>query len=421
MFSCTKGVAAIATMWAVARGLVDLDAPVASYWPEFAEAGKDDLPVRYLLTHEAGLPAIGVRMPRGSLSDWEAMTTALAAQAPWWELGTGHGYHGVTFGHLIGEVLRRATGRMCGEIVHDELARPLDVELWMPLPVDCDERTSDLVVAVSEEGTFFDGWNPETSLGPKAFGNPPDANDPVHCMSDEWRRAEIPAANMHANARALDRLYSVLAQHGRVRGAGELVPRELVDEFGRVHVQGDDLVMELPTALRARLRAHHPRVAVRTRPQHVRTQRQWRIARHRRPRRRHLARVRDEPVVVGSRPHRPALGPDLRRPLRRDVTRASSDVALATFPVGRAELPLEELARRVAGERIGEVDRLRQLVAGQVFTSEVDRSPRLGCTLPVADDHRLHRLAPLLVGDADHGDVGDIGVTAQHTFSTSAG
>ncbi len=248
VFSCTKGVAAIATMWAVARGLVDLDAPVASYWPEFAEAGKDDLPVRYLLTHEAGLPAIGVRMPLGSLSDWEAMTTALAAQAPWWELGTGHGYHGVTFGHLIGEVLRRATGRMCGEIVHDELARPLDVELWMPLPVDCDERTSDLVVAVSEEGTFFDGWNPETSLGPKAFGNPPDANDPVHCMSDEWRRAEIPAANMHANARALDRLYSVLAQHGRVRGAGELVPRELVDEFGRVHVQGDDLVMELPTA-----------------------------------------------------------------------------------------------------------------------------------------------------------------------------
>ena len=247
VFSCTKGVAAIATMWAVARGLVDLDAPVASYWPEFAAAGKDDLPVRYLLTHEAGLPAIGARMPRGSLSDWDAMTTALAAQAPWWEPGTGHGYHGVTFGHLIGEVLRRATGRMCGEIARDELARPLDVELWMPLPEECDERTSDLVVELAEDGTFFDRWDPATSLGPKAFGNPPDANDPAHCMTDEWRRAEIPAANMHANARALDRLYSVLARNGRV-GGDEVVPRELVEEFGRVHVQGEDLVMELPTA-----------------------------------------------------------------------------------------------------------------------------------------------------------------------------
>src|SRR5580704_3440275 len=107
VFSCTKGVVAIAVMWAVAHGFVDLDAPVASYWPEFAAEGKGDIPVRWLLTHEAGLPAIGRRMPLGSLSDWEAMTDALAAQEPWWEPGTTHGYHGVTFGHLVGEVLRR--------------------------------------------------------------------------------------------------------------------------------------------------------------------------------------------------------------------------------------------------------------------------------------------------------------------------
>ena len=129
MFSCTKGVVAIATMWAVARGLVDLDAPVARYWPEFAAEGKGEIPVRWLLTHEAGLAAIGARMPLGSLSDWDAMTTALAAQAPWWEPGTAHGYHGVTFGHLVGEVLRRATGRDCGELVRTELADPLGVDL----------------------------------------------------------------------------------------------------------------------------------------------------------------------------------------------------------------------------------------------------------------------------------------------------
>jgi CubicO group peptidase (beta-lactamase class C family) len=247
VFSCTKGVVAIATMWAVARDLVDLDAPVASYWPEFAAEGKDTLPVRYLLTHEAGLPAVAQRMPFGSLSDWDAMTAALAAQAPWWEPGTAHGYHGVTFGHLVGEVLRRATGRTCGEIIRDELAVPLGIELSMPLPAADDARTADLVVDMSSEGTFFDRWDPKTSLGPRSFGNPPDCNDPAHCMSDLFRRAEIPAANLHGNARSLDRLFSVLACHGRVPEL-DLAPRALVDEFGRCHVQGDDLVMELPTA-----------------------------------------------------------------------------------------------------------------------------------------------------------------------------
>ena len=247
VFSCTKGVVAVATMWAVARGLVDLDAPVASYWPEFAAEGKSTLPVRWLLTHEAGLPAIGHRMAPGSLSDWDAMTTALAAQAPWWEPGTAHGYHGVTYGHLVGEVLRRATGRDCGELIRAELASPLGVDLCMPLPAPFDARTADLVVELSPEGTFFDRWNPKSSLGPKAFGNPPDCNDPAHCTSDLFRRAEIPAANLHTDARSLDRLYAVLAAGGRLDGL-DLAPASLVDEFATVQVRGDDLVMELPTA-----------------------------------------------------------------------------------------------------------------------------------------------------------------------------
>jgi CubicO group peptidase (beta-lactamase class C family) len=247
VFSCTKGVVAIATMWAVARGLVDLDAPVASVWPEFAAADKGEIPIRWLLTHQAGLSAISQRMPLGSLSDWDAMTSALAAQAPWWEPGTAHGYHGVTFGHLIGEVLRRATGRDCGTLIAEELAAPLGVELLMPLPTDDDTRTADLIVAMSPQGTFFDHWDPTTSLGPKSFGNPPDCNDPAHCMTDTFRRAVIPAANMHGNARALDRLYAVLAVGGGIDGL-DLAPRDLVEEFGRVHVQGTDRVMELPTA-----------------------------------------------------------------------------------------------------------------------------------------------------------------------------
>jgi len=244
VFSCTKGVVAIAVMWAVAHGLVDLDAPVASYWPEFASEGKAEIPVRWLLTHEAGLPAIGRRMPLGSLSDWEAMTDALAAQAPWWEPGTAHGYHGVTFGHLVGEVLRRTVGRTCGAIIRDELADPLGAELWMPLPDAHDGRTAELTVEMSPEGTFFDRWDPKTSLGPRSFGNPPDCNDPAHCVTDAWRRAEIPAANLHSNARNLDRLFAVLTCGGRPLG----LPSDLVTEFGRCRVRGEDKVMELPTA-----------------------------------------------------------------------------------------------------------------------------------------------------------------------------
>ncbi len=244
VFSCTKGVVAIAVMWAVAHGFVDLDTPVASYWPEFAAEGKGEIPVRWLLTHEAGLPAIGRRMPLGSLSDWEAMTDALAAQKPWWEPGTTHGYHCVTFGHLVGEVLRRTVGRTCGAIIRDELAGPLDTELWMPLPDAYDSRTAELTVEMSAEGTFFDRWDPKTSLGPRSFGNPPDCNDPAHCVTDAWRRAEIPAANLHSNARALDRLFAALACGGRPLGLSS----GMVAEFGRCQVRGEDKVMELPTA-----------------------------------------------------------------------------------------------------------------------------------------------------------------------------
>jgi CubicO group peptidase (beta-lactamase class C family) len=247
VFSCTKGAAAIATMWAVARGLIDLDAPVASYWPEFAAEDKGTIPVRWLLTHEAALPAVKARLPMGSLSDWEAMTSALAAQAPWWEPGSAHGYHGVTFGHLIGEVVRRATGRTIGELLRDEIAKPLDIELHMPVPSEVDARLADLTVDMSADGTFFDRWDPKRSLGPLAFGNPPACNDPAHCMTDTFRRAEIPAANMHSNARALDRLFSVLARRGQIDEL-DLAPASLVEEFGRCHVRGEDRVMELPTA-----------------------------------------------------------------------------------------------------------------------------------------------------------------------------
>lgn len=245
-FSCTKGVVAVLTLLFVERGLLDLDEPVARWWPEFAQAGKEALPLRYLLTHQAGLPAIRRPMPMGSLSDWDAMVEALAAQEPWWEPGSAHGYHGVTYGHLVGEVLRRATGRTPGRLLADELAGPLGLDLVMGMGAADEARATEMVLGPFEGGTFFDHWEPD-GLGARSFGNPPDCNDVPYTNSAAFRRAEIPAANGHGNARALDRMYALLARGGELDGV-RLLPAALVAEAGRVHAGGHDLVMELPTA-----------------------------------------------------------------------------------------------------------------------------------------------------------------------------
>ena len=240
VFSCTKGLAAIALLGLVEAGTVDLDAPVARYWPEFSAGGKDELPVRWLLTHEAGLSAISREMPFGSLSDWDAMVDALAAQEPWWEPGTAHGYHGVTFGHLVGEVVRRADGRTIGRVLADDVVGPLGVDCFLGLPAAEDARTATMVIDLDPGvPTFFSHWGPD-DLGPKSFGNPPDCNLVDHTNTREFRGAEIPAANAHSNARGLARIYGAL-------GAGDLLSPAMVAEAGRAHVSGDDLVMALPT------------------------------------------------------------------------------------------------------------------------------------------------------------------------------
>jgi len=241
VFSCTKGLAAAALLALVGRGVVDLDAPVARWWPEFAAAGKEQLPVRYLLTHEAGLPAVSRPLPFGSLSDWGRMVDALAEQAPWWEPGAAHGYHGVTFGHLVGEVLRRADGRTIGRFVRDEIAEPLSLDWFLGLPAAEEPRTAEMTIEYPAPGqrTFFSAWGPD-DLGPKSFGNPPDCNLIEHTNTRAFRAAEIPAANGHATARAVAGLYDALAR-------GRLLDPALVADAGRVHVEGPDLVMALPT------------------------------------------------------------------------------------------------------------------------------------------------------------------------------
>jgi CubicO group peptidase (beta-lactamase class C family) len=225
VYSATKGVAATCLNRLVDEGRVDLDAPVATYWPEFAQAGKDTLRVRWLLSHRAGLPAVRKTLPANALLSWDLMTTALAEQAPWWEPGTRHGYHALTFGHLVGEVVRRVTGKSLGTYCREEIAGPLAIDFHIGLDARDDERCAEVIAAPpappGKSNPLADAasGNPE-SLAAKALNNPPGALRLSTINSPAWRRAEVPAANGHTNARALARFYGALARGGEVDGCG---------------------------------------------------------------------------------------------------------------------------------------------------------------------------------------------------------
>jgi CubicO group peptidase (beta-lactamase class C family) len=247
VYSTTKGMTAICALRLVDDGRLDLDAPVASYWPEFAAAGKERIPVRDLLTHRAGLPAVEKPLAPGSSYDWDVMASALAEQKPWWTPGTSHGYHAMTFGWLVGEVVRRITGKSLGTYFREEVAEPLGIDFYIGLPAELDDRVADLVqgpVHISEEGAgIFEEImkNPDSMMG-KAFMNPPlDMDAP---QTRAWRGAEIPAANGHASAAALARVYAALSLGGELDGV-RVLSSEVIEQARTEHSLGQDAVLPL--------------------------------------------------------------------------------------------------------------------------------------------------------------------------------
>src|SRR5271154_5453584 len=145
VFSTTKGLTAICAHRLADQGKLDFDAPVARYWPEFAQNGKDRIPVRYLLNHRAGLPAIRKQLPEDAAYDWHVMTTALAAEEPWWEPGTRHGYHALTYGWLVGEVIRRISGMSIGRYLREHIAGPLGLDFKIGLAPDDEARAAEVM------------------------------------------------------------------------------------------------------------------------------------------------------------------------------------------------------------------------------------------------------------------------------------
>lgn len=249
VYSTTKGMAALCLLQLVEQGKVDLDAPVARYWPEFAAGGKEALPVRWLLSHRAGLAAVRKPLPAEALYDWDAMASALGAETPWWTPGERHGYHAVTFGWLVGEVVRRVSGRSVGSYFRDEIARPLGADFWIGLPDAEHGRVAEIGAMPppppDQQPNLMQAFleDPEGMLA-RAFLNPPSmAMGPNHAA---WRRAEIPGANGHANARALARIYGVLA-HGGAQDGVHLLERETLDALREEQSFGPDAVLQLST------------------------------------------------------------------------------------------------------------------------------------------------------------------------------
>ena len=250
VYSTTKGITALCAHQLVERGELDLDAPVSRYWPEFSESGKAELPVRYLLSHQAGLAGVSEPLAPRDLFDWRRMTRALEAQKPWWKPGTNHGYHALTYGWLVGEVIRRVSGMSVGRYVREHVAAPLSAEFWIGLPEELDGRAADLVQGpISTEGgpnlMEIAAADPE-GLVAKVFGNPPIFA--VSPNSREWRAAELPAANGHTTAHALARIYGALGNCGELEGV-RLIGRDAIEAARVEQAYGQDLVLPLVTRM----------------------------------------------------------------------------------------------------------------------------------------------------------------------------
>ncbi len=243
VFSVGKPMAALCLLMLVDRGRVDLDAPVAAYWSEFAAAGKAGVTVRMLLAHRAGLPAIRRPLPPLSMYDWELMTSALAAQEPWWDPGSRHGYHVNTYGFLVGELVRRVSGEPIGAFLRRTISGPLGADFHFGLAAGEHRRVADFLFP--EVPAAFAGAGTPLLLQ-RAYMNPPGVSGPGTVNEMAWREAEMPSTNAHASARAVARIYGALAAGGALDGI-RLLADETVELAAREASCGLDAVLNRPS------------------------------------------------------------------------------------------------------------------------------------------------------------------------------
>jgi CubicO group peptidase (beta-lactamase class C family) len=244
VYSTGKPLVALALLVLVDRGLAGLDDPVARHWPEFATNGKSLVTVRHALTHTAGLPAFVVPRPAEAWSDWGLLCADLAAAAPETPPGTVAAEHALTYGHLVGELVRRIDGRSAGRFVADEIAGPWGLDLGFGLDEAARDRCAELEFDRPDRPGLMAGT--PGSLRERAVINPAGARDLAVVNGEAWRAAEVPAINLHATATGLARLYAGLLAGGTLDGHRLLEPA-LVAEMVAAQHDGVDLYLERRT------------------------------------------------------------------------------------------------------------------------------------------------------------------------------
>ena len=241
VYSTTKTMAASCVLVLADRGVIDLYAPVASYWPEFAQNGKQGVTVAHVMSHSAGLSGFDPPAPTPEqLYDWDGIVDRLAAQAPWWEPGSASGYHAITQGYLQGEIVRRVTGRSIGRFFREEIAEPLGADFHIGLDPRHDARVGELMPPTAPLGA--QASDPD-SIAARTLGAPPrTGREP---QTSAWRRAESPAAGGIGNARSVARVHAALACGGSVDGV-KIMSEAGVARALEEQTRGTDLVLGVP-------------------------------------------------------------------------------------------------------------------------------------------------------------------------------
>ena len=241
VYSTTKTMSFLCALVLANRGQLDFDANVIDYWPEFGENGKQQIKIWHLMDHAAGLSGIDEPLVPEDLYDWHKITGILATQTPWWAPGTATGYHAVTQGFLLGEVVRRITGKTLGQYFQDEIAGPLDADFYIGVPESEFFRIGDLYPSGKESTLMVSGG--ADSIAVRTFKNP--ILDVLASRTEAWRRAEIPAVNGHGNARSVAKIHSILACRGEARGT-RLLSEEVASSVMLERISGTDLALGMP-------------------------------------------------------------------------------------------------------------------------------------------------------------------------------
>ena len=242
VWSTTKPMTSLCAHLLMDRVGLDMDQPVASYWPEFAAAGKGDIPLRWVMSHRSGLSGLTVPVTVEDYEDWEKITTLLAAQEPLWEPGTASGYHAITFGFLVGEVVRRVTGESPGRFFASEIAGVLDADFYIGVAEGDLERCSDVQgvrPSAAEQAAMAETYAHASPAALAALANPPLTGDEANAPA--WRMAQIPAANGHGTALALATIFGAVAD-----GSERLICNATMEAARTSQGSGIDLVLGIP-------------------------------------------------------------------------------------------------------------------------------------------------------------------------------